>query len=150
MKSITVTDAYVEARLSEWGEWFSKDVHINIGFPSKNILARMREEGGQLISAAGPKPLMTHTKAEEMEAILMSLNAHQPVLAHVLMITYLYPESPLLVAEQKFGYKKSNYYKQFNIGFAWVKGYLIAKMGIKNNKKNISKKALQTVRTNLT
>jgi len=141
MKPIIVTDAYVEARLAEWGEWFSRGIQINIGFPNKNILARMREEGGQIIRATGPKPLMANTKAEEMEEILMSLNTHQPVLAHVLMITYLYPESPVVIAEKKFGYKKSNYYKQFNIGFAWIKGYLIAKMGIENCKKNISKKS---------
>jgi hypothetical protein len=137
-----ITDAYVKSRLSEWGEWFSKGIYIDIGFPSKNILARMRDEGGQLIKATGQKPLPTNTKAEEMEACLMLLNNDQPIPAHVVMITYLYPEAPLLVAEKKFGYRKSNYYKQFNIAFAWIKGYLIAKMKLK---KNFEKNAVKAI-----
>ncbi len=139
MKSIILTDAYVEDRLSEWGEWFARDVHFDIGFPSKNIIARARDQGGQLISATGSKPLMSNTKAEEIEAILMLLNAHAPVLAHAVIITYSYPDAPLFIAMTKYGYRKSNYYKRLHMGVAWVKGYLIAKKHIENFKKNFSK-----------
>lgn len=145
-----ITDAYVEQRLSEWGEWFSRGDYIDIGFPRKNILARMRDEGGQLIRATGQKPFPTNTRAEEIEALLMMLNDDQPISAHVLIITYLYPEAPLLVAEEKFGYKKSNYYNYYNVGFAWIKGYLIANMKAKNKFQKIKKSALQKFQTNLT
>jgi len=135
-----ITDNYVKNRLSEWGEWFSRGIYIDIGFPSKNILARMRDQGGQLIRATGQKPLPTNTRAEEMESLIMMLNADRPIPAHVLMITYLYPEAPLLIAEKRFGYKKSNYHKQLGIAFAWIKGYLIAQMKLKKNyKKNVKK-----------
>jgi hypothetical protein len=136
-----ITDEYIKERLREWGEWFSRDITNNIGFPRRNILARLRDEGGQIIRATGQKPLPTHTKAEEMESILMVLNKNQPVLAYILMITYLYPDKCIWMVEEELGCKKSHYYMQLNLAFAWVKGYLIAKMQRKlKNKKNYLKR----------
>ncbi len=125
-----ITDAYVEHRLSEWGEWHSRGDYVDIGFRRRNLLARLKEEGGQLIRCTGSNPLPTHTRAEEMEKLIMELHQDQPIPAHVLIITYLYPDAPRLTAEKKFGYRKSNYNKQLGIAFAWIKGYLIAKMKI--------------------
>ncbi len=129
-----ITDEYIGERLREWGEWFSRDFTQHIGFPRLNNLARIREQGGQIIKATGQKPLPTNTKAEEMESILMTLNENQPALAYILMMTYLYPDKYIGVIEKELGCKKSHYYTQRNLVFAWVKGYLVAKMQSKLKK----------------
>ena len=123
-----ITDDYVKDRLREWGEWFSRDITHNIGFSRRNILARLRDEGGQIVSATGQKPLPTNTKAEEIESILITLNKNQPVLTYILMMTYLYPDKCIWMVREELSCKKSHYYTQLNLAFAWIKGYLIAKM----------------------
>jgi len=130
----TVTDDYIEDRLREWGEWFSRDITNSIGFSRRNILARLRDEGGQIVSATGQKPLPTNAQAEEMESILITLNKNQPALTYILMIKYLYPDKCIWMVREELGCNKSHYYTQVNLAFEWIKGYLIARMNVKLKK----------------
>lgn len=126
MRNKSREDQYIEDRLIEWGEWFMKGCDSGIGFPRRNILARIREEGGLLVAGTGAKNLPCNSSAEEVESLVCELSQQQPERANVLRIYYFNPIDPLSKAIHS-GYSKSQFYAHLKFAHEWIKGYLSAK-----------------------
>lgn len=118
-------DDYVKQRLVAWAEWFSRGCDSGLGFMRKNVLQRLREEGGVLINGTGAKCSPGNTNAEEIENLVKLLAEHQPKRAQVLRICYFYPVNPVEKAKHS-GYSSAQYYLQLKLAHEWINGYLCA------------------------
>lgn len=125
MKNKSELDQYVEERLIEWAEWYKKGGDSGIGFSHRNMLARLREEGGLLISGTGAKSLASHPAAEEIEYLVRELAKRHFDRAKALQIYYFYPIEHELKAKRS-GFKKTQYYTHLSLAREWIKGYLYA------------------------
>jgi len=82
------SDEYIESRLEEWGEWFSRGNFSGLGYPSKTIEQRLRDGGGILVKMTGPWVPPTNRNAEEIEDLVKELAKRYPSLASVLRKKY--------------------------------------------------------------
>jgi len=126
MKKGTEPDQYVEARLVEWGEWYRKGNDSGIGFPHRNILTRLREEGGILISGTGARSLPENPAAEEIEKLVGVLSTLHADRAIALRINYFYTYPPEIKAKW-CKWSKQRFQRNLKYAREWIKGYLSAR-----------------------
>lgn len=125
MKNNKSLDEYVKERLIEWAEWYKQGGYAALGYPRRNILARLREEGGLLISGTGNKIPPSNLAVEEVEGLVKKLAEQQPKRAEVLRIYYFYQYDHEVKAK-KCGYSKTQYYFNLKMAHEWIKGYFSA------------------------
>lgn len=117
---------YVEYRLNEWADWYSRGCYAGIGYPNKSTLALLREYQGVVIRMPGAKPLPTHEQAEEMEGLIKELVLQNERLASVLRENYLGVGTATRKA-QKIGISYAHYKVQLDMGRQWLAGRLTRK-----------------------
>lgn len=123
MRKKKVSDEYVKERLTEWAEWIKKGCDIGLGFSHRNILCRLKEEGGILVDAPGTKILASNPSAEEIEFLVVKLSSEHYVRAELLRHYYFNTIGHLQKAIG-YGYKKSQYYLHLNAAHEWIKFHL--------------------------
>ena len=118
-----ITDEYLEDRLDEWADWSLRIEDNGLGYPRRTIEARLRDEGGVLISGTGCRPLPVHEKAEEMERFIVELYKHKDVLGKALRTQYLE------VGTVKYKAKKANTsLSQFKVYVKMAKTWLAGRL----------------------
>jgi hypothetical protein len=85
----TDTLAYVECRLEEWADWYSRGCDSGLGYPRQSTIAGLLDNQGVLTKAQGRKPLPTHERAEEIEAFVTELAVQNIRIAKALCQYYL-------------------------------------------------------------
>ena len=115
--------SYIEARLEDWAEWHLKSCGSGLGYPRKNILAQLRDNGGLIIRGVGRKVPNSNLAAEEVEMMLSKLHQQMPQLVEVIRVHYLNPYNHESKAIEK-GYSRSLYYSYLRLAREWVRGYL--------------------------
>ena len=128
MKSKDKLDMYIERRLEEWAEWYSSDTN-GLGYAKRNIIARLKDDGGLVSRSTGSKSFMVNEEAEEIEKLYLYMYKQNEKRAEALRIHYHYPYEHESKAIQH-GYSKTQYYHYLNIALAWLKGYFIARKKI--------------------
>ena len=132
------SDEYVESRLEEWAEWFSRGNYSGLGYPSKTLEQRLKEGGGILVEMTGPWVPPSNRKAEEIEDLVKELAKQYPSLATVLRKKYFASSyKNLRNLAKDLGMPEST----FRSHIAMAKVWLSAKLGhyIAANNFNIKK-----------
>lgn len=78
----------IDARLIGWGRWLRLGVDGATGYPRKTLEARLRDEGGVLISGTGPRPAPIDSEAEEVDRLVQRLGQHRPDWMRMLILHY--------------------------------------------------------------
>ncbi|GFN47425.1 hypothetical protein RINTU1_35060 [Candidatus Regiella insecticola] len=60
---------YLESRLHQWAEWYSRGNFFGLDYPSCSLEYRIMTEGN-VFRRPGPKPLPNHEAAEEIECLV--------------------------------------------------------------------------------
>ncbi|MCE3238127.1 MAG: hypothetical protein K0R24_1108 [Gammaproteobacteria bacterium] len=122
-----ISEHYLDNRLEEWADWLIRYNHHGLGYPSKTIEARLRDEGGVLISGTGIHYPPSNERAEEMERLVVELDAHNKQLATVLRVYYL---DPGLIKHKA---KKANVsFSQFKVCVKMAKTWLSGRLSARN------------------
>ena len=120
-----LSDAYLEDRLTEWADWIVRYNAYGVGYPSKTIEARLRDEGGVLISGTGQFYPPTNPRAEEIEQCIKALNEQIPKLAKAVRAYYLEP-GLIKHRARKAGCSYSQFRVLVDMAKVWLKGRLSA------------------------
>jgi hypothetical protein len=82
-----VFEHYLEARLTQWAEWYSRKQLSGLGYPSCSLEYRIMREGA-LIRSTVPHPLPSNRAAEEIEQCIVELKAHNADMAYAVRCHY--------------------------------------------------------------
>ncbi len=84
-----IIDRYVHARLREWANWCVKCTVQGLGYPTRSVEGRLRDDGGVLPKSTAPLQLPTHPRAEEMEMLITEMGAYDAALLRAIRMKYL-------------------------------------------------------------
>ena len=117
------TLAYVEARLVEWADWYSRGNISGLSYPSCSIEYRIHRQGGVLIRGTGEKPSPFNKEADEIENLVKELAEQNILLANVLRCHYFNQGSLRAKARRvKVSHTQFKYY--VDMAHQWVNGRL--------------------------
>ena len=86
---MTENSQYLDRRLQAWADWYSHGCGFGLGYPSKNLMARLQETGGIHIKAIGQISSPLNAGAEEIEKLVRELAQRYRSLADSLREYYL-------------------------------------------------------------
>jgi hypothetical protein len=118
-------DKYLEARLVEWADWYKRGIYFGLGYPSKTVEQRLREEGGQIIKGTGQKNEPENPRADEMDILIREMSRRYPEPARVLKSYYFACDT--LSAEKiakRSNMSKTTFYSHLNIAKVWLSAKL--------------------------
>lgn len=116
---------YLEARLSQWAEWYSQGNTYGLGYPPAAIEYRLMREG-VIIRSLHPQPLPCHELAEEMEALVGEMAKQAERMAQALRYYYFHPGSLRRQSAQcQLSY--THYRSEVEKAKQWLLGRLTAK-----------------------
>lgn len=81
-------DYYIDYRLRTWGYWYAKVLTHGLGYPSKSIEARMKDDGGVLSKSTAPIALPVNPEAEEIDGLIVKMGNRYPALADAVRVQY--------------------------------------------------------------
>jgi predicted DNA-binding protein (UPF0251 family) len=81
--------AYVERRLTEWGDWFARGNVYGLGYPPCSVEYRLMREGIVRTNPAGQKYTPMNENAEEIEKLVQELALQNNHLALALRDYYI-------------------------------------------------------------
>ncbi len=81
--------AYVERRLTEWGDWFARGNVYGLGYPPCSVEYRLMREGIVRTNPAGQKYTPINENAEEIEKLVQELALQNYDLALALRDYYI-------------------------------------------------------------
>ncbi len=121
----TLVSEYVQRRLQEWAEWFSRGNFYGLGYPSCSIEYRLMREGS-ITKHSGSRPLPCNTEAEEIEKLVKELSEQNNNLAIALRCFY-FTNGSLRVKAKNVAI--SHVYLKYYVDMAhqWLMGRLSAK-----------------------
>ena len=125
MNSKDQLDMYIEKRLEDWAKWYGSDNH-NLGYARRNILARIKDEGGLLNKATGHKLSLANLEAEETEKLYLYLLMQNKKRAEALRIRYHFPFDHEIKAVHN-GYSRAQYYRNLKLEHEWLRGFFSAR-----------------------
>jgi hypothetical protein len=103
----------IERLLHNWAWWYARIGDVNAGYPSINIIAKFRSDGGIILSGTGRKPEPTNEDAEMVEKFWIELYHKKQRIAVALKRKYFkrmyesdkYIAKELGVTERMFQYR---------------------------------------------
>lgn len=118
---------YVDERLHQWAEWYSRGNLYGLGYPSCSAEYRLMTEG-TVVRGTGSKPLPSNKTAEEIEDLVKEMSQHDHLTALVLRCHYFKRGSLRIKANylKKSGVEIShNHFKyHVDLGHRWLAGRL--------------------------
>lgn len=82
-------DCYVEHRLKEWANWYTRNLDHGLGYPKRSVEGRLLDEGGYLSKRTGYKREMVHHDAEEIETLIKEMSLYNQELAKAIRVEYI-------------------------------------------------------------
>jgi len=82
------TEQYLENRLQVWADWYTRSLSLGLGYPPKNLMAKLQETGGLPLRSNGQSPILSHPQAEEIEKLVCQLSEQYRFLADTLREFY--------------------------------------------------------------
>lgn len=120
-------NGYINYRLDLWADWYQRCKDNSLGYPSSNILARVKEMGGHYIKSTGPKPLPSNIEAEEIESLVREMHQQDTKMALALR-RYYHTDNDLIGTTIKdFKMSHTQLLVHVNRARAWLAGRLSAK-----------------------
>lgn len=118
---------YVNYRLELWADWYHRCKDNGLGYPSTNILARLKEMGGYYIKATGPKPLPSSFEAEEIEQLIREMHQQDAKMALALRRYYHTDGDVMGHTIKNFNMSYTQLGVHVNRARAWLAGRLTAR-----------------------
>lgn len=116
---------HVEARLIGWGIWSRRNLDGAAGYPRRTVEARLRDEGGVLISGTGTRIPPVDSDAEQIERIVIRLGDHRPEWRYMLVARYC-QDAPRDYIARKLGVSESLLVNKWEPqAQAWIAGALV-------------------------
>lgn len=115
---------YVEERLHQWAEWYSRGNLYGLGYPSCSMEYRLMTEG-IVVKSTAPKPLPCHEEAEEMEGLVKEMakqNSHMAIAIRCYYFTY----GALRIKAKKLHISHSQFKYYVNMAHQWLAGRMSA------------------------
>lgn len=81
--------AYVERRLAEWGDWYSRGNLYGLGYPPCSVEYRLMREGIVRTTPADQRSIPINENAEEIEKLVQELSLQNYNLALALRDYYI-------------------------------------------------------------
>lgn len=116
---------YVHYRLDQWADWYLRGNQYGLGYPKKNIMARLIDEGGILIKGTSHHSPSTNVQAEEIEMIVKSLAKQSQKLAEALRVQY-FEQGTVPFKAKRMGLSYTQFKVHVDMAKQWVAGRLSA------------------------
>lgn len=116
---------YLEERLYQWAEWYSRGNFCGLGYPPYSLEYRIMREG-TLVRSTGSRPLPTNEAAEEIEALVVEMKNYNSDMALALRIHY-FNRGSLRTKSKKLNISHMQYKRYVEMAHQWLTGRLTAK-----------------------
>ncbi|MDX1901871.1 MAG: antiterminator Q family protein [Gammaproteobacteria bacterium] len=116
---------YVEERLQQWAEWYSRGNLFGLGYPSCSLEYRLMTEG-IIVKTTGAKTLSSNEEAEEIEALVREMAHQNEKIALALRCQY-FSCGTLRVKAKKLHISHNQFKYYVDLGHQWLAGRLSAK-----------------------
>lgn len=113
---------YVDMRLEQWADWFSRDNLFNLNFTSVTIEYRLMNEGC-VINSTAPRQFKSNQDAEEIEALVKEIERYNRKVGLALRSRY-FLKLPFRERAEKIGLSYSQYKVFLDYGRFWLAGRL--------------------------
>lgn len=113
---------YIERRLEEWADWYSRGNNYGLGYPSCSILYRLMKEG-HIIRSSGPKPLPTNEAAEEIESLIKIMAQQNQTMALALRCQY-FTQGSLRQKAKQLNMSHTQFKHYVDMAHQWLAGRL--------------------------
>lgn len=121
---------YVEYRLQQWAEWFSRGNCYGIGYPSSSIEHRLMREGTLTRNKYAKQVLICHEDAEEIEKLVKEMASYNNRMSTVLRCHYFSNGGLRDKAKQlEISHTQFKYY--VDMAKQWLSGRLVTNENIK-------------------
>jgi hypothetical protein len=117
---------YVERRLAEWADWYSRGNLFGLGYPPCSIEYRLMREGIVRTSPSGQRPLPVNEQAEEIERLVHVLSCQRPTLAEALR-EYYFRGGSLRAHAKAQGTSHTQLQRHVQQARYWLAGWLTAR-----------------------
>ena len=119
------TLVYIDIRLAQWADWFSRSNLYGLGFPTHSIEYRLMTEG-VLINSTAPKQFRSNPDAEEIEILVKEIERNNKKIGLALRSQYFGQKSSRERAE-RLGMSYAHFRTLVDYGRLWLAGRLSAK-----------------------
>jgi hypothetical protein len=116
---------YVERRLDEWANWYSRGNGYGLGYPPCSVEYRLMHEGIVRTSPPGQRPIPVHASAEEIEHLVQMLSRQRPPLADALR-DYYFRGGSLREHARASGTSHTKLQRHVQQARHWLAGWLTA------------------------
>ncbi len=116
---------YVEERLQQWAEWYSRGNLYGIGYPIYTVEYRLMTEG-IVVRSTGPKPMPFNEEADEIEILIKEMAQQNQKMALALRCQY-FSSGALRVKAKKLHISHSQFKYLLDLAHQWLAGRLSAK-----------------------
>jgi hypothetical protein len=113
---------YLEERLYQWADWYSRGNFYGLGYPSCSMEYRMMTEG-VVARNSRPKPLPSNEAAEEIEKLVKEMTEYNQTMANALRCQYFLPGS-LRSKATKLDISHSHFKHYVDMAHQWLAGRL--------------------------
>jgi hypothetical protein len=113
---------YLEERLHQWADWYSRGNFYGLGYPSCSMEYRMMTEG-VVTRNTRPKPLPSNEAAEEIEKLVKEMTEYNQTMANALRWQYFLPGS-LRSKAAKLDISHSHFKRYVDMAHQWLAGRL--------------------------
>ncbi|GFN46358.1 hypothetical protein [Candidatus Regiella insecticola] len=113
---------YLEDRLYQWAEWYSRGNFSSLGYSSCSIEYRIMTEGN-VFRRSGPNPLPTHAAAEEIENWVNAMAQQNPAMARALRC-YYFQRGSLRYKAKKLAISHTQFKYHVDMAHQWLLGCL--------------------------
>lgn len=114
---------YVERRLEQWAEWYSKSELLSLGYPSCSS-GYYSLINGAVTKTYSSKPLPYHEEAEEIETLVRELAEHTPHIASALRYHY-FTTGSLRIKANKLKMSHTQFKNYVDLAHYWLAGKLM-------------------------
>jgi hypothetical protein len=122
---MSVKDEYLEYRLKQWADWFTRVGSNGLGYPSKTVEGRLIDEGGILIKGTGKRLPPSNSQAEEIEDYVRELANCYSELAQALKDKYFaYQNNSLDVLAKRRNVSTRTFKARVQMAKLWLAGRL--------------------------
>lgn len=116
---------YVEERLHQWAEWYSRGNFYGLGYPPYTLEYRLMTEG-IVVRTTGIKPLPSNEEAEEIENLIREMSWQNHNMALALRCQY-FSSGALRIKAKKLKISHNQFKYYVDLGHQWLAGRLSAK-----------------------
>jgi len=114
---------YVEERLAQWADWYSRGNLFGLGYPSISMEYRLMREGTVVRTSGKHQSLPSNEAAEEIESLVKEMSEQNVRMALVLRCHY-FNHGSLRIKAKKLDISYTHYRHYVELAKQWLLGRL--------------------------